>query len=235
LIGELSFDGMQGARMQVVTVVRRLDGSSYEMLVTGSEPRVELGRRPSGARWLRFGVLHIVLGFDHLAFVLGLMLLSQSRKSLLATITSFTLAHSLSLALSAQGVVRLPALAVEATIAASVVLVAREGLSDKKTLTRRAPWVVALLFGLVHGLGFAGALREIGLPDTGLGWALLWFNLGVELGQLAVVALVLAIVALARNWLGARRWPKLAAAYLLGSLGVWWLLERVLAIFTEPL
>jgi hydrogenase/urease accessory protein HupE len=235
LVGELGFEGMRGARMQVVTVVKRLDGSARETLVTGAEPRLALSAPPSGGLWLRLGVEHIVLGFDHLAFVLGLMLLTKSKRSLLLTITAFTLAHSLTLALAALDLVRLPSAAVEATIAASIVLVAREALGDAETLSRRAPWAVALLFGLVHGLGFAAALRELGLPERGLGWALFWFNLGVELGQLAVVALVIGISALLASRLGARRWPKLAASYLIGSLGAWWLLERAVGIFTGPL
>lgn len=234
LEGELLLDGMRGSRMQVVVVVSRLGEPSKELLLTGSEPRAELRTAPASAVWLRFGIEHIVLGFDHLAFVIGLMLLVSSRKRLLATITAFTIAHSLTLALAALDLVRLPAAAVEATIAASVVLVAREAYGSEQTLTRSAPWAVALLFGLVHGLGFAGALGDLGLPERGLGWALFWFNLGVEVGQLAVVAIVLGAAGFLRTKLEQRRWPKLAACYVLGSLGMWWLIERSLAIFTGP-
>jgi hypothetical protein len=129
-------------------------------------------------------------------------------RALIATITAFTIAHSVTLALATLGVLRVSSAPVEATIAASVLLVARESMHDEPTWTRRAPWAVAMLFGLVHGLGFAGALRELGLPSGSVGWALLWFNVGVELGQLAVVAVALLVVRLTRRWLSEWRWGR---------------------------
>lgn len=232
LHGELRIDGMNAPRMQVIVVIRRLDGSTQEDLLDTRAPRMELRQRPASAAlaWSRAGVEHILVGFDHLAFLLGLMLLVARPRTLVATITAFTLAHSVTLALAALGWVRLPAVAVEATIAASVVLVAREALHEEPTLTRRAPWAVALIFGLVHGLGFASALVELGLPARGLGFEILWFNLGVELGQLGVVAVVLGAAELARRLLRRPDALRRAAAYAIGGLGAFWLIERGLAL-----
>jgi hypothetical protein len=150
-------------------------------------------------------------------------------RRIVATITAFTLAHSITLALGVTGLVTLAPAPVEAAIAASVLLVAVEGLHRRPTLTRRAPWAVALGFGLVHGLGFAGGLTSAGLPPDRVGWSLLAFNLGVEAGQLAIVLVVLTAVRLLPRELG-RLHP--AACYAIGSAGAWWLIERTLAIVT---
>lgn len=232
LHGELRIEGMNAPRMQVIVVVRRVDSSTEEALLSAKAAHMELRRRPASAAlaWLRTGTEHILLGFDHLAFLFGLMLVVASRRTLIATITAFTLAHSVTLGLATLGWLRLPSVAVEATIAASVVLVAREALHDGPTLTRRAPWAVALLFGLVHGLGFASALGALGLPERGLGFKLLWFNLGVELGQLAVVVLVLAGAELARRVLRETGSVRRLAAYAIGALGAFWLIERSVAL-----
>lgn len=241
LSGEIRFEGMTSRRMQVAVAIQRLDSSVEERIVTGAEPRLALSARPRSAvlAWLGAGVEHILLGADHLAFLLGLMLLVVRRSALVATITAFTLAHSTTLALATLGWVRLPAAAVEATIAASVVLVAREALHEAPTAARRAPWAVALIFGLVHGLGIAGALRDIGLPERGIGFTLLWFNLGVELGQLVVVAIALWMAELWRRIPshpepGRARVPsgKRILGYAMGSLGAWWLIERSVALVT---
>jgi len=180
--------------------------------------------------WLETGARHIGGGFDHLAFLLGLLLVVRRVRELVFTITAFTLAHSLTLALATLGWVRLPMLAVEAVIAASVVLVAREAMHRTPTWTRRAPWAVAFVFGLVHGLGFAGALKEFGLPQRSFGWALFWFNLGVEIAQLGLVLIVLGAA-----WVLRRRFARLdklelALCYAIGVLGAWLLIERVAAM-----
>jgi hypothetical protein len=155
-------------------------------------------------------------------------------RALVGTLTAFTLAHSVTLALAALDLVRLPSGAVEATIAASVVLVAREAFVDSDTLTRRRPWLVASVFGLVHGLGFAGALDDLGLPEDGhgLAMALLGFNVGVELGQLAIVLGVLGLALLARRITPetVRRRAHASACYALGAAGAIWCVDRVAAI-----
>jgi hydrogenase/urease accessory protein HupE len=232
LHGTVRFEGMRERRMQVLVAVRRLDGSLQEAIVTGADPRLELRRRPASAAlaWTLVGGEHILLGFDHLAFLIGLMLLVTRRSTLIATVTAFTLAHSVTLLSSTLGWVRLPVPAVEAAIGASVVLVAREALHGEPTLARRAPWIVALAFGLVHGLGFASALEGLGLPSRGLGFRLLFFNVGVELGQLAVVAAVLGGGTLARRWWPAAVPARRFAAYVIGVAGAFWFLERVVAL-----
>jgi hypothetical protein len=233
LTGAIEFRGLTGDRARVMTLVRFADGSSIEQLVGGDAPRLELRAPPgrSAMAWVRLGVEHILGGLDHVAFVLGLLLVvgTRSVRRLVATITAFTVAHSITLVLAATGTFVLAAAPVEATIAASVVLVAREAIDERATLTRRAPWVVAFVFGLVHGLGFAGALAAWGLPPGWVGWSLLCFNVGVELGQLAVV---LATVVLVRM-LGARVAPlQRPAAYAIGALATCWLLQRTLPMIT---
>ncbi len=224
--------------MKVVVVVRRLSGRSDERLVSGADPSVNLGHAATHASrsWLLLGVEHILTGYDHLAFILGLLLVLGVgvNRRLLLTISAFTVAHSATLALAATGLLRLPSAPVEAMIAASVVLVAREALDDRPTAIRRWPWLVAGMFGLVHGLGFAGALVRLGLPDDAVGPSLFWFNVGVELGQLLVVATAVAIAAAAARLVRDRhrsaRRARWGIAYLLGSLGGCWFLLRALAV-----
>lgn len=253
LHGSIEFRGLASGRTSVMALVAFHDGRTLEAMIESEAPALHIDRTPgrSPLAWLLLGVEHVLGGIDHLAFVLGLLLVVGTRglRRLAATITAFTLAHSLTLALAATGTLVLPGAPVEATIAASVVLVAREATHDRPTLTRRAPWAVALVFGLVHGLGFAGALSEWGLPPGWVGWSLLWFNLGIEAGQLAVVIVVLVIVRVVERIADRRARPpeptaeaeagrgRLAAlrtvfAYAIGSLGAWWLVERTLAILT---
>ncbi len=175
------------------------------------------------------GLEHILSGIDHLLFVLSLLFLVGFRRQLLATITLFTVAHSLTLAASALGALTLRPPPVEAVIALSIVLVCAEALSQKDTLTRRWPGIVAFVFGLVHGLGFAGALKDIGLPEQHANIALLTFNLGVEAGQLVVIGLAWLVV------LASRRFAWTADArrvilYGIGSISVFWTFSRIAVI-----
>lgn len=233
--GSIVIEGLTDPRVRVVVSIRRLDGVVREHVVSGDDPRVDFGAHDgSSLSWVELGAEHVLTGFDHLAFVIGLLLVTGLRRRILVTVTAFTLAHSLTLALAVLEIVRLPSAPVEATIAASIVLVAREALRppEDETWTRRAPWAVALVFGLVHGLGFAGALEEIGLPRESLGRALLLFNVGVELGQLAVVAIAIAIALLARRRPAQRARAERGSAYVLGALGAFWLVARTVAIVT---
>jgi hypothetical protein len=181
------------------------------------------------------GEEHILGGIDHLLFVLGLLFLVGLRRRLVLTITAFTVAHSLTLALSALDLLTLRPPPVEAVIALSIMLVAAEALHDKPTVSRRWPALVALIFGLVHGLGFAGALKEIGLPENHLTVALLTFNLGVEFGQLMVVALAAGLAWALRRWLPAGHpaplRARVAVLYGIGALAAFWTLERTAAIW----
>jgi hydrogenase/urease accessory protein HupE len=176
------------------------------------------------------GVEHILSGVDHLLFVISLLFLVGFRRQLVWTITAFTVAHSLTLGLAALGWLVLRSPPVEATIALSIVLVAGEALHREPTLSRRWPAAVAFLFGLVHGLGFAGALQAIGLPEQHLLLALLTFNVGVELGQLAVVALAFVVARLLAAWPGAIR-ARTPALYGIGGIAAYWSCSRIAAIF----
>lgn len=233
LRGPLRFAGMHQGRTQIVVSIEWRDGRRVDRLVTGDAPSLKLdeSQKPELLPWLALGVEHILLGLDHVAFVLGLLLVvRRADRRLLATITAFTLAHSITLALAALDLVHVPAAPVEATIAASVVLVAREATHEEPTLTRRFPWAAAGLFGLVHGMGFASVLRERGLPSSSAGWALASFNVGVELGQLALVGLVLAVMRLSRSQLLRVTWARAACCYALGGLACCWLIERTVAL-----
>ena len=215
---------------------------------TPAEPPARNDRRESFTRptrleiarqYLWLGYTHILpKGLDHILFVLGLFLLSARLRPLLLQVTAFTIAHSLTLALAVLGVIAVHAAPVEACIAASVLLVAREATHREPTAIRRWPWLAAGGFGLIHGLGFASALSELGLPRASLAKSLLAFNLGVEAGQLAVVAIVVGGAAVVRRLVGERRvvWQHVhrAACYLLGALAAWWLLDRVVELLCGP-
>jgi hypothetical protein len=203
-------------------VVVHLDGATH--LLTADAPVLTLAAAPDAPplpRYLALGVPHVLGGLDHVLFVVGLALLVPRLRALVATVTAFTLAHSVTLALAALGAVTLPSGPVEACIAAELA-------SERATWGRRAPWLIAGVFGLVHGLGFAGALAEVGLPADHAPAALFGFNLGVELGQLAIVAVAWPVGRLlARGPDHARRVPVLA----LGAVGTWWTLDRVASIW----
>ena len=175
------------------------------------------------------GIEHILSGIDHLFFVLSLLFLVGFQRQLLATITLFTVAHSLTLAASALGALTLRPPPVEAVIALSIVLVCAEALSQKDTLTRRWPGIVAFVFGLVHGLGFAGALKDIGLPEQHANVALLTFNLGVEAGQLVVIGLAWLVVLTTRRFTWTAEAQRVIL-YGIGSISVFWTLSRVAVI-----
>ena len=183
--------------------------------------------------YFAFGVRHIVFGLDHLLFITGLLLLVRGLRRVAETVTAFTLGHSLTLALAVLGFVRVPTAPVELGIAASLMWVAVEALRPDQSAQIRGwsrPRLVAVAFGLLHGLGFAGALSELGLPAGDMSLALLGFNAGIEVGQLVYVLMALGAVA-AWRWLGAGVpvWCARATAYAVGSMGFYWLLQRTLA------
>lgn len=207
-----------------------LGNGTDELVVPGTGAGAPLGTvlRRYGA----LGVEHILTGTDHLAFVLGLLLLVPGWWLLVETISAFTVAHTLTLGLAILGFVRVPPAPVEAMIAVSIVLVAVEALRPSgahPTLAHRAPWLVAFLFGLMHGLGFAGALAELGLPPDHVPAALLAFNGGVEVGQLLFVAAMLVPVWVLRR---GPRWLQAIPAYAIGGMAVAWTIERVAAFWS---
>ena len=235
------FSQLSETRIDLLTRLVRLDGSVQLERILPVSPRF-VGR-PSPGRlevvttYTLLGIEHILAGFDHLLFVLALVLLVQGPRRLLVTITAFTAAHSLTLAGATLGWVQVPGPPVEAAIALSIVFVASEIVQTRQgrySVTQQYPWVVAFTFGLLHGFGFAGALAEVGLPQSSIPIALLFFNVGVEIGQLLFVGAVLAVLAV--GWrLGQRlrftepAWLWRLGPYAIGTIASFWLVERVAA------
>lgn len=235
----IAFPGLAGTRIDVLVRLVRLDGSERLQRLAPSRAEVTVTGTPATLAVVRtytvLGVEHILGGFDHLLFVLALVLLVTGTRRLVATITSFTLAHSLTLVAATLGWLRIPGPPVEASIALSIAFLAVEIVRVRQgeaSLTARRPWVVAFAFGLLHGLGFAAALAEMGLPQTAIPTALVCFNVGVEVGQLVFIGAVLATLAAGRAWASCSRWsapPWLwkLPPYLIGSLASFWLIERI--------
>jgi len=215
--------------------IERPDGTSQveHLLPQRTQFTVEGATGIAQVAWsyLVLGVEHILGGLDHLLFVLALLLIVRGSTRIVATITAFTLAHSLTLVAATLGWVHVPGPPVEAMIALSIVFVAAEvvhGLRGKPGLTARAPWIVAFTFGLLHGFGFAGALAEVGLPQRAIPVALLMFNLGVEVGQLLFVGCVLGLRGLvARVTLALPTWAPALPPYVIGTVAMCWVIERV--------
>lgn len=228
LVGALRATPLQRTD-ELIVRIRHAHGDLTTHVLSQAAPSVQLEPAAEAgsvaATYLRIGVEHILLGLDHLLFVLGLVLLVGFRRELVWTISAFTLAHSVTLAAQVLGVLRVRQAPVEALIALSIVLVALEALGAEPSLTRRHPSWIAGGFGLLHGLGFASALREVGLPEGELPLALLAFNVGVELGQLALLATLFVLARVVR-----RVRPALGPvplAYAIGSFGVYWFVSRV--------
>lgn len=234
---EIRIEGLPASVTDVLARVERADGGTQVARMVPTRPRFTVeGPRDGTHVWRTYvalGVRHILEGLDHLLFVLALVLVVRNIRRLLVTITAFTAAHSLTLAAATLGLVTVPQAPVEAVIALSIVFVAAEivhSLQGRPGLTARAPWVVAFSFGLLHGFGFAGALAEVGLPTGAIPLALLGFNVGVELGQLLFVAAVwVVLIAGARSELRWPVWARPLPAYAIGSVAMYWVIERVLA------
>jgi hydrogenase/urease accessory protein HupE len=240
LVGQdIGIDDLGRGVSDVIVRIERLDGTSQMERLLPTSPRFTV-KEPAGTAtvawsYLVLGVEHILGGIDHLLFVLALLLIVRGGKRILITITAFTAAHSITLVAATLGWVQVPGPPVEAMIALSIVFVAAEiihGLRGRPGLTARAPWVVAFSFGLLHGFGFAGALAEVGLPEKAIPVALLTFNVGVELGQLIFVAIVLAAQALIARWrLPRTAWTPYVVPYAIGSVAMFWVIERIRAFF----
>ena len=229
MVGTLGVDGVGKRYSAALIRVTWLDGQQRVYTITTAQPSVYLyggaddrrGWRDIVGAYTVLGVEHILSGIDHLMFVIGLLFLVGFNRRLVGTITAFTVAHSLTLASSVVGWLSLRSAPVEAAIALSIVLVASEALNPRATLARRVPALVAFIFGLVHGLGFAGALKDIGLPASHLPLALLTFNLGVEAGQLLAVGAAWGVT----RWLGRFAWFQRArtpALYGIGTVAAYW-------------
>lgn len=244
--GQVSIDGLDKTATDVLVRYTPESGASAQTRrLTPDKISVVLPAAPTNwsvlSSYFALGVDHILGGVDHLLFVFALMLLIRDWRPLVAAITAFTVAHSFTLAAAALGWISLPMPPVEAAIALSIVFLATECLKQgdgPPTLTQKFPWIVAFAFGLLHGLGFASALREIGLPEGDIPLALIAFNLGVEAGQLLFVAILLVVGALLRPLASgflqrqmAKRAPGITfVSYAIGSVAAFWTIERVVSI-----
>ena len=251
--GAIHISGLARTMTDVMVEIERLDGEGLTALLRPNSPSLDLADpTPQVAAYLWLGIEHLVFGIDHVLFVIGLVYLIPSRWALLKTVTAFTLAHSITLALSVLELVRVPQGPVEAVIALSIVFLARELLlpaEQRSQLTGKRPWIMALLFGLLHGFGFAGALADIGLPRDQLATALLLFNVGIEVGQLMIIGALLVMLG-ALRWVGFRPSTavlqgvaqkggatigKLASVdlvliYGIGALAAYWTIDRALGV-----
>jgi len=249
LIGQpIAIEGLSATSTDVLVRIEGLGGAIQTERLSPTKTSFFIQAVPGAgevaATYLRLGVEHILFGFDHLLFVLALVILVRGWGRVAITVTAFTIAHSITLAAATLGFVNVPGPPLEATIALSIMLVAVEILNvrrGKPSLTARLPWLVAFSFGLLHGFGFAGALAEVGLPQHAIAVALLFFNVGVEMGQLIFVAAVLSLISLFRYVASkllepARIQPAfdrldVTVAYAIGIMAAFWLVERTTALF----
>jgi hydrogenase/urease accessory protein HupE len=250
LIGQVvAIEGLSATSTDVLVRIESLGGAIQTERLSPTKTAFAVQAAPGAgdvaATYLRLGIEHILFGFDHLLFVLALVILVREWRRVAVTVTAFTIAHSITLAAATLGFVDVPGPPVEAAIALSIMFVALEILharQGKPGLTARLPWVAAFSFGLLHGFGFAGALAEVGLPRHAIPIALLFFNAGVELGQLVFVTAVLSSIWLLRH--AASRLSVTAlvkppldrlddgVAYGIGAVAAYWLIERTAALFT---
>jgi hydrogenase/urease accessory protein HupE len=237
----IEFSNLSAARIDVLVRLERADGSVQLGRVLPLDPRFVVTASPGAFEVVQtytvLGIEHILTGFDHLLFVLALVILVKGVQRLIATVTAFTVAHSLTLVAATLGWVHVPGPPVEAAIALSIIFVAAEIVHSRQGmngLTERFPWIVAFTFGLLHGFGFASALSQVGLPQTAIPLALLFFNVGVEIGQLLFIAFVFAVIALARQVLRRFAMPQPAwtwrvPPYAIGSVAAFWAIQRIVA------
>ena len=232
---QIRIDGLENTMTDVLVRVVHQDGATQMVRLTASETGFEVAAKTSSVDVIKvytaLGIEHILLGVDHLLFVFALLLIVNGWRRLIGTITAFTLAHSITLAAATMGYVHVPQAPVEAMIALSILFLATEIIHNRQGrpgLAKRYPWLVAFIFGLLHGFGFAGALAEIGLPQQSIPLALLFFNVGVELGQLLFVAAVVATGWVLKKLLAQKvlQGGEVAASYLIGTLSAFWLIER---------
>jgi hydrogenase/urease accessory protein HupE len=244
----ISIKGLSGTSTDVLVRIESLGGATQTERLSPTSTTFVVHAAPGtwdvATTYLRLGIEHILFGFDHLLFVLALVILVRDWRRVALTVTAFTIAHSITLAAATLDMVSVPGPPVEASIALSIVLVAVEIVNARRgtpSLAARWPWLVAFCFGLLHGFGFAGALAEVGLPHHAIPIALLFFNLGVEMGQLVFVAAVLTAGELFRRAIAFRLAPALVqrtvkrldvtAAYAIGAVAAYWLIERTSAFF----
>jgi hydrogenase/urease accessory protein HupE len=235
----IHINGLEKTMTDVLVQVTLLNDVSFTYLIKPIQPFVKLSlskpQPPPVWQYIQLGIYHIWSGFDHLLFVLGLLLLVKKRSRLIWTITAFTIAHSITLALATLHIIKVSSSFTEAAIALSIVFLAVELLRHYKGIDGFAyhyPWLVSFLFGLLHGLGFANALQDVGLPENNIPLALFLFNVGVETGQLAFVFVMLLLMAgIRRFFFRIPNWAYKIPAYVIGTLAMYWFIERMVIIF----
>ena len=238
LTGQLiTIEGLSAVQTDVLLLVQLQDGSQHSAILRPTSPEFTIPLQASklkvaGDYW-RMGTIHILEGVDHLLFVLALLLIVSGLGPLVKAVTAFTVAHSITLALATLGMVHVPAAPTEAIIALSILFLATEIVHKHHgqfSLTETYPWVIAFIFGLFHGLGFAGALSEIGVPQHEVPLALFMFNVGVETGQLLFIAVVLGLIAMLRRLpLTAPQGSWRIAPYAIGSVAAFWTIDQVVS------
>jgi hydrogenase/urease accessory protein HupE len=228
-------DGLTAVQTDVLLLVQLQDGTQHSAILRPSSPEftipLEASKLEVAGDYWRLGTTHILEGSDHLLFVLALLLIVSGLGQLVKAVTAFTVAHSITLALATLGVVHVPAAPTEAIIALSILFLATEIIhkhNGQFSLTESYPWVIAFIFGLFHGLGFAGALSEIGVPQHEVPLALFMFNVGVETGQLLFIAVVVSLIAILKRLpLQAPQGSWRVLPYSIGSVAAFWTIQRV--------
>lgn len=229
----IEVDGFSDSSVNVVVRIVRSDGTVHHTILDASTPRLTVATQEQESHsffgYVGLGVEHLLTGWDHLTFVLGLLVLFGWHRRLIAAVTAFTIGHSLTLGLAVLGIVSVPSALVEALIAVTIIVLALEIQSGQQGPVWRHPWTLPGALGLLHGLGFASVLFDAGLPSDEIPLALLGFNLGLELGQLGVITVAALSYALVRRALpGSWQTNRTIPAYLIGSLAAFWLIERIL-------
>jgi len=233
----IAIEGLSEVQTDVLLLVQLQNGNQHSAILRPASAEftipLEASKLKIAGDYWRMGTIHILEGMDHLLFVLALLLIVNGFGQLLKAVTAFTVAHSITLALATLGLIHLPPAPTEAIIALSILFLAAEIVHKHNGVigvTERWPWLIAFLFGLFHGLGFAGALSEIGVPQTEVPLALLMFNVGVETGQLLFVAVVMSLIALLKRLpLTAPAGTWRVAPYAIGSLAAFWTIQRVIS------
>lgn len=235
---QLNIDGLSKTLIDVLVRVEYLSGENITILLQPDNCSTLIPGQTSVSDVVKtysvLGIEHILFGFDHLLFVLALIIIAKDKWKIIKTVTAFTIAHSITLSLASLGLLYIPGAPVEAVIALSIVFLALEIIQIEKgkpTLTSQKPWLVAFSFGLLHGFGFAGALADIGLPQQAIPWALAFFNVGVEAGQLAFVFTILGAIWLLQKLKISIPKGKRILAYGIGSMAAFWMIERVMGFF----
>ena len=237
----IRIEGLENTMTDVLVRLVHQDGFTQMVRLTSGETGFEIAAEPSSLDIIKvytsLGIEHILICVDHLLFVFALLLIVNGFRRLVGTITAFTLAHSITLAAATLGCVHVPQAPVEAVIALSILFLATEiihNMQGRPGLAKQYPWLVAFIFGLLHGFGFAGALAEIGLPEQSIPLALLFFNVGVELGQLLFVAAVVGVGWALRKlvWQRALKGGELLAGYAIGGMAAFWVIERTYSFWS---